>query len=475
MTLKRREILQIGAMGAGGLAINPLLSGCSKPTQLLDIAIIGAGISGMTAGYELHKRGFKSFAVIEARDRVGGRTFNQSVNGQPVESGATWIGPGQDKMYALCKELGIGVYPSYWKGDYQFIAEGQVTRMKGALPPAIANPALLAKVEAMAKTVPLDAPYKTPNAKALDAKTFAQFLKEEGMPPEELMIANATAVSTFGASAEQISLLYVLFYIHSAGSYTALETMEGGAQQDRIKGGTQAVTMSMQARLGNLVLPSKPVTKISNWNSSGPVGIETEDGRFTAKRVILALSPAQAAEIVFDPPLPKGRQAILDGWPRGGSALTMHFGYKTPFWRKQGLSGLAIDLYDNSAILVADTSPQDGSSGSLKLLGPVGAVEARKKHGLETVVKLFGPEAATPTEIVVQDWSKEKFTKGCVPPMAPGFLSNLDTSLAAPCGALHWAGTETSTIWMGYMDGAARAGARAALEAVGALKDGKPA
>src|SRR3546814_6121272 len=80
------------------------------------------------------------------------------------------------------------------------------------------------------------------------------------------------------------------------------------------------------------------------WNTSGPVQVETPHGTVEAARVILALSPSQAAEIRFDPPLPPARQAILDGWPRNGSGFTMHFGYPTPFWRDAGLSGLGIEI-----------------------------------------------------------------------------------------------------------------------------------
>jgi len=474
MTIERRKLLQLGALGATGLAAASLVSGCKagKAGDVVDIAIIGAGVSGMTAGYDLFQGGFKSFVVIEARDRVGGRTFNHHVGGFPVETGATWIGPGQTAMYDLCRELGIDVVPSWWKGDMQFLKDGKAIRVPGEPAPPFENPELRAKVEALAKTVVLEAPFKTPDAAKLDSITFGQYVQEQGMAAEEFALFNLLATNTFGARADQISLLFALFYIHSAGSYTLLETMTGGAQQDRIAGGTQAVTLAIAKLLGDKVRLNSPVKSIKNWDGNGPVAIETATGTIKARRVIMALSPSQAAEISFDPPLPKGRQAILDGWPRGGSGLTLHLGYKTPFWRKQGLSGLALGLLATSSILYVDLSPPDGSIGILKALGQPGNVEQRKKDTVVAAVELFGPEAAEPTEISVQDWAKEKYTRGCVSPLEPGFLSKLDTPLAAPSGALHWAGTETATIWMGYMDGAARAGRRAATEALGSLVAG---
>lgn len=473
MTMDRRTFTSLGALGAASLAATPLLSGCKQHTgDVMDILIIGAGLSGLAAGWELKKGGFKNFKVLEARDRVGGRTLNQVVNDAPVESGATWIGPGQTAIYNLCRELGIDTFHAHWSGDAQLVEGGVVHRLSGDLGPPIQNPALLAKLETLAKTVPVEAPWTAPNAAALDAKTFGQFLLDEGMPQEEFHVFNLFAAQTFGARPDQLSLLFVLHYIHAAGSYTLLESMDGGAQQDRIVGGSQAPSLALRDRLGQAVRLGSPVTKISNWNDHGSVRVETSEGVVEARRVILALSPSQAGEIKFDPPLPAARQAILDGWPRGGSGFTMHFGYHRPFWRDAGLSGLAVELLGDISMLIADLSPPDGSTGIIKTLGLAGIggpPEARKEAALKTLVKCFGPEAATPTEWVFQDWSKERYTRGCVSPIGPGFLSKVRVGLGAPTGALHWAGTETSTIWMGYMDGAVRAGRRAAVEALGTL------
>ncbi len=476
MTVDRRTFTRMGVLGAVSLAATPLVSGCArKPKGELDVLIVGGGLSGLAAGWELKKGGFNSFAIVEARDRVGGRTLNQTVNGAPVEAGATWVGPGQTAIYDLCRELGIGTFHAHWAGDAELVEGSVVHRLSGDLGPPIQNPALLAKLEALARTVPVEAPWTAPNAAALDAKTFGQFLLDEGMPREEFHVFNLFAAQTFGARPDQLSLLFVLHYIHSAGSYTLLESMDGGAQQDRIAGGSQAVSLALRDRLGSAVRLGSPVTSIHNWEGRGPIRVDTAKGAIEARRVILALSPSQAAEIKFDPPLPPARQAILDGWPRGGSGFTMHFGYRRPFWRDAGLSGLAVELFSDISMLIADLSPPDGSIGIIKTLGLAGiggSPEERKEAALKTLVRCFGPEAANPTGWVFQDWSKERYTRGCVSPIGPGFLSKVRVGLGAPTGSLHWAGTETSTIWMGYMDGAVRAGRRAAIEALGTLVEG---
>jgi monoamine oxidase len=82
-----------------------------------DYAVVGAGFAGLAAANRLRDRG-KSVALIEARDRVGGRVWNRSTgDGTVVSVGGTWLGKRQDRMFELCRELGLDVYPQYDEGD----------------------------------------------------------------------------------------------------------------------------------------------------------------------------------------------------------------------------------------------------------------------------------------------------------------------------------------------------------------------
>ena len=144
------------------------------------MAIVGAGLAGLTAAHQLTRRG-KSVLVVEARDRVGGRTLNHSIGGgHVIEVGGQWIGPTQDRLAALAKQVGVKTFKTYNQGDT--IVRGstaQAYRSPAAAPvptlPADGTESLLkmvATLDGLAKDVPREAPWKAPNASALDGQTF---------------------------------------------------------------------------------------------------------------------------------------------------------------------------------------------------------------------------------------------------------------------------------------------------------------
>ena len=136
-------------------------------------------------------------------------------------------------------------------------------------------------------------------------------------------------------------------------------------------------------------------------------------------------------------------------------------------------------MSENGPVKVTfDTSPPDGSPGIM--MGFIGGHEARvwqnrpaderRTAALQNLANYFGNEALNPREVVEFNWSTEVWNRGCpVAVLAPGTLIDFGTALRAPVGRIHWAGTETSTYWNGYMDGAVRSGERAAQEALAGL------
>jgi monoamine oxidase len=192
--------------------------------------------------------------------------------------------------------------------------------------------------------------------------------------------------------------------------------------------------------------------------------------------VIVATPPTLAGRILYDPPLPPLRDQLVQRMPQG-TLMKFEAVYDTPFWRGRGLSGQAVS--ENGPIKVTfDVSPRDGSLGIL--MGFIGGHEARvwedrptterRAAALANLANYFGNEARTPREIVEFNWSAEAWNRGCpVAVLGPGTLIDFGAVLRTPVGRIHWAGTETSTYWNGYMDGAVRSGERAAQEVLASL------
>ena len=228
----------------------------SDPSQSVDVAVVGAGLAGLTAARDLLAAG-RSVAVLEARDRVGGRILNEELgDGKVVEVGGQWIGPTQDRMAALAREMGVDTFPTYAEGQNVNVWRGKVTRHGGTIPRI--NPAVLADVaqamarlNRMADAVPLDRPWAAPKAAAWDATTVRTWM-ERSMATRGGKDVLALAIqSVFAAEPDDFSLLHLLFYTHSGGSLEMLFDTTGGAQDSRFVGGSQLVAKRLAERLGD--------------------------------------------------------------------------------------------------------------------------------------------------------------------------------------------------------------------------------
>jgi monoamine oxidase len=471
--MERRDFLRLGGIGAASLASGGLTSSAAAgDSDALEVAVVGAGLSGLMAARTLSQAGVKSLAVLEARDRVGGRTLNQDIGGGHVgEAGGTWVGPGQTAVLDLMRELGVQTFATYTSGDTMVLLGDEVQRVPTTASP-VNDPAFYAAINAMAETVPTDAPWAAPRAAEWDAMTYGDYLQTVKLGDMDRLGLEIATKLTFGAPPQALSFLWVLFYIHAAGRYELLEATQGGAQQDRVVGGSQIISIKMAQALGDVVRLKTPVTRIRNWDR-GVCELQTPGGLVRARRVIMALSPSQAADVNFEPSLPKARAELQTAWSRNGSGIKSHTSYARPFWRDKGLNG-QIYCPSDDLLWTIDASPPDGSMGALISFSmTTGRIpEELRLANTAAYVKCFGPEAAKSTGFVTQDWSQETYTHGCVSPLVPGVLTQHGAALRPANGALTWAGTETSTIWCGYMDGAVRAGRRAALETLSALAQG---
>jgi monoamine oxidase len=482
--LTRRRLLQAGAAGAALTALEGPTAAFAarRKVKQADVVVIGAGFSGLAAARALEAAGH-SVLVLEARDRVGGRTQNVEIAGGRAiaEVGGEFVGPTQDRILALAKATGVDTFPVYNTGNNVFLADGQRTFYPAAVgvpqdPEVIATLGVLLKVDALAKEVGVAAPWKAKRARALDGQTLAQFLAPTVTTPKGKAVVDAVCEAIWGADPEDLSLLYVAMYVAAAGnaktpgSFAKLIATGGGAQERRLVGGSVVIAEKMAHKLGSRVILGQPVRRITQ---SGDRVIVTADGMTVqARHAIVALPPVMAARVAYVPGLPRAKWTLLKAMTPG-SLSKVEAVYPTPFWREAGLSGQGVSDV-GIARTPYDNSPPDGSVGVL--LSFIGGKRhdewvklspaARRAQVLEDFVRFTADERArTPTELLEKDWTTEKWTRGCpVGHFAPGVLAKHGAHLRSAVGRIHFAGTETADYWLGYMDGAVRAGERAAGE-----------
>lgn len=444
-----------------------------------DVVVVGAGLAGLTAARRLTDLGV-SVRVLEARERVGGRTYDRVLaDGTVLELGGQWLGPTQERVAALADELGVATFPTYNIGDNVLVMGGSHHRYKGAVPRI--NPLLLAdigqaqaRIERMAREVPLHDPTAARHGDRWDAQTVETWLRRNVRTRAARDLLRVGIAAVFACEAADLSLLHLLFYVHSGTSFDTLLSVTDGAQERRFVGGPQQLSRRMAEALGDAVTLAAPVRRIDQ--SGEVVHVESDAGAITCRYVVVAIPPTLAGRITYRPALHAARDQLTQKMPMG-AVLKAHAVYDEPFWRGDGLTGQATS--DTGAVRVTfDNSPAGDGPGVL--LAFVEGANARELFGagpaerraivLDDLVRYFGPRAADPVDFHDLNWADEEYSRGCYGAhLAPGVWSGYGSALRAPCGPIHWAGTETSTVWSGYMDGAVRSGERVASEVAARL------
>ncbi|EXK27624.1 monoamine oxidase [Fusarium oxysporum f. sp. melonis 26406] len=282
------------------------------------------------------------------------------------------------------------------------------------------------------------------------------------------------------AEGEDVSLLSAVINVartgdlETKGRMEMLTNVKNGSLEERIEGGPQNIAIKLAERLGSDTVRVRAPARQILQNDVGYL-VVGDSFRVEAQKIIIAIPPTLAGRIVYQPPLPAARDQLCQRVPMGliGKVIAI---YKTPFWRDQGLSGEVASL-EGVSQSTFDSSPSDGSFGAM--MGFIEANEMRRLDGAseeeifaavtEDFARYFGPKAREVQSWVLRRWDNEEFSRGGHTGLfPPNVWTQFGPALTKPARGVYFAGTEASSYWAGFMEGAVIAGEEAAAKILSA-------
>ncbi len=436
------------------------------------VTIIGAGLAGLSAAYDLHNAGWQ-VTVLEARDRVGGRvhTLRNFSNGLVAEAGGEFIDKHHTRMLALVKEfnLSLGEVGS-WQGqtDDWGAYEGKAGQSNDinvwGFDLGKEFDSFWTALAELAKEVPDPAhPESAPNAKELDKQSSADWLNAQAAHLPARMAFADHIRSEYTCEPEDFSLLDLArnakMYYSNLNFYKSTH---------RIIGGNDQIPRAIASMLPDVRLNTE-VTSINNQPDGVSVTYKHGDSfqTITSSFAILAIPLTTARLIEFNPPLPFAHQHMLNEISYGAVTKVM-IEYRERFWKDKGWNGRLST--DQHIVQTWDaTSHLEGEHGILTAYtggGPGAKLSAisneeRIKLAVSVIEKLFPGSSNLIENTNTIAWINEPFTRGSYMALAPGQVTSHWKTLFSPAGRLFFAG-EHATIYQGFMEGAVESGQRAA-------------
>ncbi|KAJ5151103.1 Amine oxidase [Penicillium canariense] len=464
-------------------SLPPVLSAATENT---DIIIVGAGLAGLSAAHDVLSAGL-SCVILEARDRVGGKTWNMPLKDGKgiVDLGAAWTNDSnQSRVYALVRRLGVEMIEQNTRGSAVLQDfDGECTPFAyGELPNFDeATQAHVAEIRDMCEADCQALDTWRPKETSLDSVTFDAYLRSRGASEIALATATVWTRAMLGQDPKDISALYFLNYCKSGGGLLQMRSdRKHGGQYLRIRQGTQALSLGLASSLpADIVRLSSPVHSVIQ-NMDRSVQVHAGGAVFAARKVIITVPSPCLRNISFHPKLPPAKQTFIESTTYGYYTKAM-VEFRSPFWVQRGFCGLAQSFTGPASVVRDTSSPEDRKyvltcfmSGDPGRAWAALPAKEREQSLLQQLGKLFGVTDLDNefVQLAMYEWTNDEYAGwGCpCAALTPGVLDTVGPdALRENAGNLHFAGTETAGEWKGYMEGAVRSGERAAAEVIKAL------
>jgi monoamine oxidase len=422
-----------------------------------DVIVVGAGFAGLTAARELAGRGC-AVRVLEARDRIGGRTWCTEGLGRRLELGGTWVHWTQPYVWAELTRYGIGTVPSpepvaaYWWEDG--------ARRTGA--PAELLDRLDAPNRALtadARTVfprpfaPLESPLAAGELAALDGATVKERIDALDLTPGDRALLETFWTLNVNAPIDEVAFTQALRWVALTNGDWAVN-FEACATY-KVDGGTGRLADAIRAETDADFTFGAVVRHIEDTGDG--VAVTLADGRrYQAGHVVVTVPLHALARIDFAPGLPGVvTRAIGHGQAARGAKVWLRLeGVGEPF--------VAFGERDWPLTFFQGEYPEDGDAIVAMAFGPdAGAVDTTDRAAAQDVIRRLLPQARV-TAIEGHDWVADPYAGETWPMHRPGYLTGSLAALQAGDGPIRFAGSDVASGWGGFIDGAIESGMREA-------------
>jgi monoamine oxidase len=416
------------------------------------VAVVGAGFTGLAAATELIERGI-DVRVLEARERVGGRVEAQAnTRGDRVDTGGQFFCEDMPEITALARRLGMRFVRTPVNGAFKIQPELAQEQAEQAYLGAAAIRNRMNAIE--------------PRDPAIAGLTVAAWLDAQPDPTWAKAGFHSMIEGLWCRSISEIPLWYLV-------DYDRRITNEIPELQYFLGDTMQSLAEALAAPLEDRLVLGAVVSRIERTGAG--LNVMTRIGRFPADRVMVAVPPASAMKIDFDPPLPAKLHEALAVW-RSGFVIKIHLRYAAAFWRAAGLSGMVM-WRDLHGLFCCDTSRDDKHPALVVFIGgplvmkwrDLGEDAFRTKLRAHLMAAL-GPEAAAFTAMVVRDWTDDPWSGGAYSDLILDMNAyDAEDVLREGVGPIQFASSELSPSFPGYVEGALIAGRIAARKVVADL------